>query len=324
MSSDSANNRCFKTEEAELALNLTESDLAPHIPVLAAEVLDFLAPALQGDAPKYLDGTLGFAGHARLILAHAAKNTALCGLDRDSFALNFAKKQLAMLTNNCQLFQDNYSNFAKYLELLNWSAVNAMLLDLGVSSAQLDLPERGFSFLSDAPLDMRMDQRAKLTAKEIVNSFSYAELRACLVQGEEPLADNIAKAIIKAREKQAIKTTLELVKIIESALPRAWRGHSRKHPATRTFQALRMAVNNELGELRAFLDSALAHLASGGRLAIISFHSLEDRLVKQAMRKWAKDNLVELLTKKPLVATDAELKLNPRASSAKLRAIVKI
>ena len=234
--------------------------------------------------------------------------------------------------------RDSYGNALKEL---GWTAIDGALLDIGVSSMQLDSAGRGFSFYGDGPLDMRMDQHSGQTsAWHWVNRESFARLRECIAElGEDPQAGRIARAIVDARQKAPIETTAELAALVERAYPPAWRAKGRRHPATRTFQALRMAVNDELGELRRFLDAILGWLPTGGRLVVITFHSLEDRMVKQAMRHWAEgcrcprhvprcvcghQPEVRILYKKPLQASEAELAVNPRAGSAKLRAVEKI
>lgn len=303
-----------------------------HIPVLKDAVIQALAPKNGG---RYLDGTLGMGGHAEAILATAAESR-LCGLDRDGEALEMAKIRLSAYSRRTRFFQMSFGEFPRALKELDWQEIDGALLDLGLSSMQLDDAQRGFSFLADARLDMRMDRESgQKSAWDIVNGCSYAELHECIAcYGEEPLAARIAREIVQAREHGAINTTTNLAEIVCRAYPQAWRKKAKKHPATRTFQALRMAVNNELQELREFLDKIMAWLAIGGRLAIISFHSLEDRIVKRSMRKWAaKDNrtlengtpqVARILYNKPLVADRAELALNPRSSSAKLRAVEKI
>ncbi|MBD5538726.1 MAG: 16S rRNA (cytosine(1402)-N(4))-methyltransferase RsmH [Desulfovibrio sp.] len=308
-----------------------------HVPVLLAETLEALAPAAGG---RYLDGTVGLGGHARAIL-EAAPESRLCGLDRDTEALELARERLAPFGDRVRLFHRRYSEFAGALEGLGWDSVNGALLDIGVSSLQLDEAERGFSFLGDGPLDMRMDAASGgRSAWHWVNRESFQSLRDCIsTLGEEPQAGRIARAIVDARQKSPIGTTGELAALVAQAYPPAWRAKARRHPATRTFQALRMAVNDELGELRRFLDSILKWLPVGGRLVIITFHSLEDRMVKQAIRHRAEGCRcprhvpvcrcghvpeVRLLAKKPLTASEEELAANPRASSAKLRAVEKI
>ena len=310
---------------------------ARHIPVLPAETLAALAPRAGG---RYLDGTLGLAGHAAAVL-DAAPGIELCGLDRDEEALALARERLAPFGARAHLFHEVYSEFPRALEELGWEKVDGVLLDIGVSSLQLDEARRGFSFNGDGPLDMRMDQRSgRPSAWHWVNRESFARLKECIATlGEEPQAGRIARVIVEARQKASIDTTAELAALVERAYPPAWRARARRHPATRTFQALRMAVNDELGELERFLDRILAHLTIGGRLAVITFHSLEDRMVKRAMRRWAEgcrcprhvpvcvcghEPEVRILFKKPVTAAPAELAVNPRAGSAKLRAVEKI
>ena len=316
-----------------------------HTPVLVAPVLDMLAPRPNG---RYLDGTLGMGGHAEALLA-AAPGIEVCGLDRDPQALEHARERLAPLGGRVHLFHKTYSEFAVALCELGWSGadvrpdqvLDGALLDIGVSSLQLDDAARGFSLHGIGPLDMRMDQGSALpSAWQLVNRAPYATLRGHIATlGEDPQAGRIARAIVDARQKRSIDTTEELADIVWRAYPPAWRARARNHPATRTFQALRMVVNDELGQLRAFLDAILPALRLGGRLAIITFHSLEDRMVKQAMRHWAEGCRcpqtvmrcqcrhvpeVRILTRKPLVADAAECRANPRASCAKLRACERV
>lgn len=294
-----------------------------HIPVMAAEVIAGLDPRAGG---LYLDGTLGLGGHAGAILAQAP-NSQLCGLDRDSEALCIAKTNLSSFGDRCHFFHLPFSKFAEALAELDWRQIDGALLDLGLSSLQLDSPERGFSFKENGPLDMRMDQTSCLEgAKKLINRGTRAELRDCLATlGEEPQAGKIAARIIEERQKQPIEDTARLADIIWRAYPPAWRRSARRHPATRAFQAFRMAVNDELGELERFLSQIPDWLAPKGRLVIISFHSLEDRMVKRAMRAWAtsRDD-IKILAKKPLVPTQEEINANPRASSAKVRIAEKI
>lgn len=308
-----------------------------HRPVLPVETLAALNPRAGG---RYLDGTLGMGGHASAILS-AAPDIELCGLDRDSEALGLARQRLAPFGQRAHLFHSRYSDFASVLGELGWPSIDGALLDIGVSSMQLDSAWRGFSFCGDGPLDMRMDQHSgQPSAWHWVNRESFARLKECIAElGEDPQAGRIARAIVDARQKAPIETTAELAALVERAYPAAWRARGRRHPATRTFQALRMAVNDELGELRRFLDGILSWLPVGGRLVVITFHSLEDRMVKQTMRHWAEacrcpkhvplcvcghQPEVRILYKKPLQAGEAELAANHRAGSAKLRAVEKI
>ncbi|MEG2172579.1 MAG: 16S rRNA (cytosine(1402)-N(4))-methyltransferase RsmH [Desulfovibrionaceae bacterium] len=311
---------------------------APHIPVLLAPALEALAPRAGG---LYLDGTVGYAGHASALLEAAGAGARLCGLDRDETALDFARQRLTPWGDAACLFHKRYSQFEAALDELGWKGIDGALLDIGVSSLQLDHAERGFSFHSDGPLDMRMDQRStEPSAWQFVNRERFEVLKDCILRmGEDPQAGRIARAIVDARQKAPIDTTEQLATIVERAYPSAWRAKARNHPATRTFQAIRMAVNDELGELEQFMHAILGRLNLGGRLVVITFHSLEDRIVKHAMRTWAEGCRcprhvmrcvchhvpeVRILHKKPLSATPEELARNPRASSAKLRAVEKI
>ncbi|WP_297219019.1 16S rRNA (cytosine(1402)-N(4))-methyltransferase RsmH [uncultured Desulfovibrio sp.] len=313
-----------------------------HISVLLRETLQVFAPLWTGgQGPvRLLDGTLGLGGHSAALL-EASPRVELCGLDRDEEALALARQRLAGYGERFHGVHCRYSQFEEALDALGWSTVQGALLDIGVSSLQLDEAERGFSFYGDGPLDMRMDQHSgQPSAWHWVNRESFARLKECIATlGEEPQAGRIARAIVDARQKESIDTTARLAEIVEKAYPPAWRAKARRHPATRTFQALRMAVNDELGELRRFLDGILHRLPIGGRLVVICFHSLEDRMVKQAMRHWAEGCRcprhvpvcvcghvpeVRILFKKPVQAAEDELARNPRASSAKLRAVEKI
>ncbi|WP_296305204.1 16S rRNA (cytosine(1402)-N(4))-methyltransferase RsmH [uncultured Desulfovibrio sp.] len=313
-----------------------------HISVLPCETLAVFAPLWQeGEGPvRILDGTLGLGGHTQALL-EASPRVSVCGLDRDEEALALARRRLAPYGERFHGVHCEYSRFADALDALGWDSLDGALLDIGVSSLQLDEAERGFSFYGDGPLDVRMDQHSgRPSAWHWVNRESFDRLKECIATlGEEPQAGRIARAIVDARQKDGIDTTAQLAALVERAYPAAWRAKARRHPATRTFQALRMAVNDELGELQRFLDGILRRLRLGGRLAIICFHSLEDRMVKQAMRHWAEgcrcprhvmrcvcghEPEVRILFKKPVQAGEDELARNPRASSAKLRAAEKI
>lgn len=298
-----------------------------HAPVLAKEVIEYLAPKEGG---RYLDGTVGLGGHAAMLL-EAAPGLALCGLDRDAEALELARVRLAGFGDRVHLFHLPFNEFAQALESLGWRKLDGAFLDLGVSSLQLDRDYRGFSFKNKGPLDMRMDQGSDhACAEDIVNHADLSVLRDIIaIYGEDACAGKIAKKIIEARQKAPIADTCALAEIVCQAYPPAWRRNARRHPATRVFQALRMAVNEEEQQLKSFLATIWDWLAPGARLAIISFHSLEDRLVKKAMKKWAAKGAeldqpaAVMLHKKPLVASAEELSQNPRASSAKLRVIEK-
>ena len=301
-----------------------------HKPVLLNECLEALNIRPDG---VYLDGTLGRAGHSLEIVRRLTTGRLIC-LDRDETALEAAERRLADYRERVTLVHSNFSRLGAVLDELGVAGVDGMLFDLGVSSPQLDTAERGFSYKLDAPLDMRMDADAALTAKEVVNLWPYEELRRILFEyGEERYAPAIAKAICRRREEKPIETTLELADIIRSAMPAAAL-REKQHPAKRSFQAIRIAVNDELGEIPPMIAAAEAHLNPAGRLAIITFHSLEDRIVKHGFQRLAtgctcppnfpvcvcgKKPKMKLVSRKPIVSTDEELEENPRARSAKLR-----
>ena len=301
-----------------------------HKPVLLDECIDALKIRPDG---VYVDGTLGRAGHSREIAQRLTTGRLLC-IDRDMAAIDAAKERLAPWMDRVTLIHGNFSELGDALREAGIAGADGMLFDLGVSSPQLDDASRGFSYMQDAPLDMRMDLTAPLTAREVVNAWNYEELRRILFEyGEERYAPAIAKAIVRRRETAPIETTLELVDIIKSAMPPAAL-REKQHPAKRSFQAIRIAVNGELDALPPMLSAAVEHLNPGGRLAVITFHSLEDRIVKRAMQDLArgctcppafpvcvcgKKPKVKVLTRKPIVSGEAELEENPRARSAKLR-----
>ena len=301
-----------------------------HVPVLLHECLDALAIKPDG---IYVDGTLGRAGHSLEIVKRLTTGR-LIGIDRDETAIAAAQERLADYGDRVTLVHSNFDRIGDILADLHIDGADGMLFDLGVSSPQLDDAERGFSYMHDAPLDMRMDRTAYLTAREVVNSWSYEELRRILFEyGEERYAPAIAKRIVQHREQQPIETTLELVDIIKSAMPpQALR--EKQHPAKRSFQAIRIAVNGELDALPPMLSGAIDHLNPGGRLVVITFHSLEDRIVKNVFQDAAKGCTcppsfpvcvcghkpkIKILTKKPIIATREEVEENPRSRSAKLR-----
>ncbi len=306
-----------------------------HVSVLLEECLDGLNIRPDG---IYVDGTLGGAGHSARI-AQRLTTGRLIGIDRDPVALKAAGERLAPFGDRVTLVHSNFCQLDQVLDDLGIAGVDGILLDLGVSSPQLDDGQRGFSYMVDAPLDMRMDNGDRLTAETIVNTWSYEQLRRILFDyGEERYAPQIAHAICRRREETPIKTTLELVDIIRSAMPAAAL-REKQHPAKRSFQAIRIAVNDELGAVRQVMDAAIPKLNPGGRLAIITFHSLEDRIVKNGMAEAAKGCTcppsfpvcvcgkkpqVKIITRKPIVSGQAELDANPRARSAKLRVCEKI
>lgn len=307
-----------------------------HKSVLLQECIDALNIRPDG---IYLDGTLGGAGHSSQIARRLTEGGRLIGVDRDRTALAAAKERLAPYADRVTLVHSNFAEIDAILDSLGIPAVDGMLFDLGVSSPQLDDASRGFSYMADAPLDMRMDKDDALTAGEVVNTWPQGELRRILYDyGEERYAPQIAAAICRAREKAPIETTLELVDIIRSAMP-AQALREKQHPAKRSFQAIRIAVNDELGAVSRMMQAAVGRLNPGGRLAVITFHSLEDRIVKSEMQQAArgctcppefpvcvcgKMPLVKLVTRKPIVSGPAELEENPRARSAKLRVAEKL
>lgn len=308
--------------------------LFAHVSVMAREVKEFLRPEPRR---RYLDGTLGGGGHTEQILMQSCPDGEVLGLDLDDEALAAARQRLAGFGNRLVVRQANFAAAKAILSEIGWHAVDGIVLDLGVSSYQLESRERGFSFRNGARLDMRMDRRQSLDAYEIVNAFSVTELERILRQyGEEPQARRIALAIASERKFKAITTTAELAAIVA----RVKRGQRRDHhPATQTFQALRIAVNRELENLDRFLEDGYELLQPPGRLVVITFHSLEDRRVKNAFRKWNQNCIcpprtpicqcgwskkVKLLTTKPLSPSATEMKANPRARSARLRAVERI
>ena len=306
-----------------------------HISVLLDECIEGLNIKPNG---IYVDGTLGGAGHSGQI-AKRLDTGRLIGIDRDPIALKVAGERLEPYKENVTLVHSNFCEMAQVLKDLNIPGVDGILLDLGVSSPQLDDGSRGFSYMADAPLDMRMNSQDALSAETVVNTWSQEELKRILyTYGEERYAPQIAAAICRRREEAPIKTTLELVDIIRSAMPAAAL-REKQHPAKRSFQAIRIAVNDELGSVERVLEDAIDLLNPGGRLAIITFHSLEDRIVKTAMTAASKGCTcppsfpvcvcgkkpkVKIISRKPIVASDEELERNPRARSAKLRVCEKL
>lgn len=291
---------------------------SPHIPVLAEEMVSGLGCRPGG---LYVDCTVGYGGHAALVLERSAPDGRLIGFDQDDEALRTAGERLRSYGDRVRLVRGNFQELKQQVRSMGVAEVDGVMFDLGVSSAQLDEPARGFSFLADGPLDMRMDRRAPLTAASLVNDVSEQELADLIYRyGEERYSRRIARAIVRARATQPLTGTLELASVIRGAVPPPYR-HGRIHCATRTFQALRIAVNRELDVLEGTLRDAVDLLAPGGRICVISFHSLEDRIVKQMFRALSRgaDPCLSLLTKRPVVASDGERESNPRARSAKLR-----
>ncbi|HEX4346503.1 MAG TPA: 16S rRNA (cytosine(1402)-N(4))-methyltransferase RsmH [Vicinamibacterales bacterium] len=291
-----------------------------HIPVLLAESLSFLQPERGG---VFMDCTVGLGGHSRALLEAGA--TRVIGFDRDLDALASARATLAPWSGRVDLVHADYRHFEPALDERGVPRVDGALADLGVSSMQFDAPGRGFSFMRDEPLDMRMDQSSGETAADLIARTEETELAdAIFGYGEERFSRRIARAIVNERSRQPIDTTGRLADIVRRAVPR--RGYQRIDPATRTFQALRIWVNRELDGLDRFLEAAARRLREGARLVVISFHSLEDRIVKHTFRALAQggDAGIAILTKRPLVAGDEEVARNPRARSAKLRAVERV
>ena len=302
-----------------------------HVSVLLHECIDALAIRPDG---IYLDGTLGGAGHSSEIARRLTDGGLLIGVDRDPVALEAAQARLAPWMEHVRLVHANFREIDRILDSLHIDRVDGMLFDLGVSSPQLDDGARGFSYMADAPLDMRMNAEDRLTAHEIVNTWPQEELKRILYDyGEERYAPAIAAAIVRRRTQAPIETTLQLVDVMRGAMPpQALR--EKQHPAKRGFQAIRIAVNDELGAVEDMMHAAIDRLSPGGRLAVITFHSLEDRIVKSAMQAAArgctcppefpvcvcgKKPKVRLITRKPIISGPEELEQNPRARSAKLR-----
>jgi 16S rRNA (cytosine1402-N4)-methyltransferase len=301
-----------------------------HVPVLYQEVLEVLNPVPGG---LYVDGTIGAGGHSRGILERSAPDGMLIGFDLDPAALTLAESNLAEFSDRVTLIHSSYQELVSHLNNRNWHTVDGILIDLGLSSMQLNTPERGFSFRYDAPLDMRFDPTQSFSASDLVNEYTREELAEIIfTYGEEKFSRRIANAIIANRP---LATTKELAELIKGVVPYS---RSKIHPATRTFQALRIAVNNELDALEAFLPAALEVLKPGGRLAVIAFHSLEDRIVKRYFRQESRDCIcppeipicvcenkarIKEITRRPIRPEDHEIHENPRARSAKLRAAEK-
>lgn len=268
-----------------------------------------------------LDCTVGYGGHAELLLESCVSGTTVIGLDRDSRAIDFCRQRLVRFGERAVLLRGNHRDLKRHLAEAGFSSVDGVLFDLGVSSPQLDDPDRGFSFQREGPLDMRMDQTTGMTAAELVNTGTEGDLADIIFQyGEERYSRRIARAIVRERGRRPIETTGALVSVIAGAVPSAYR-RGRIHCATRTFQALRIAVNRELESLEPSLRDAIDVLAPGGNICAISFHSLEDRIVKRTFRSLAQgpDASLALLTKKPVLPSEEECRANPRARSAKLR-----
>lgn len=313
------------------------ADSATHVPVLLERVLALLAPALSGREATVVDATLGLGGHAEALLA-AHPELTLVGLDRDPAALSRSERRLARFAARIHLVHAVYDEMPEVLADLGIDGVDGVLFDLGVSSMQLDVPERGFAYAHDAPLDMRMDPTAGRTASDVVNDYPVPELARVLREyGEERFALRIAQAIERERRVAPIRSTAQLAEIVRAAIPAATRRHG-GNPAKRTFQGLRIEVNGELDALRSAVPAALGGLRVGGRIVVLSYHSLEDRIVKQAFAALATDTTpqglpvplaghgpqLRLLTRGAETATDSEIAANSRAASVRLRAAERI
>ena len=307
-----------------------------HTPVLLKEIMEILNPQ-KGEV--FVDCTLGGGGHSQEILKRLVPNGHLIGLDQDNNALEAARKNLREYSESITLVHSNYENLGQILQKYYPEGVDGILFDIGVSSHQLDQGERGFSYMQDAPLDMRMDRQSLFTAKDLVNTYSQKQLEEIIKEyGEERWAKRIAQFIVEARSQGPIETTGQLVNIIKGAIPLGARKEG-PHPAKRTFQAIRIAVNRELEVLENTIEVAVSYLKAGGRIGIISFHSLEDRIVKEKFKYLALDcicpqelpicqcdkrSVIKILTRKPITADKDELATNPRARSAKFRAAIKL
>ncbi|MGL5559352.1 MAG: 16S rRNA (cytosine(1402)-N(4))-methyltransferase RsmH [Paraclostridium dentum] len=307
-----------------------------HVSVLLDECIDNLNIKPDG---VYVDCTMGGAGHSKEIVKRLSKDGLFIGFDQDINAINTAKERLSEYSDRVKFVHSNFQNLKNELEKIGIYKVDGVLADLGVSSHQLDEADRGFSYMQDAPLDMRMDIRCSFSAYDVVNTYSEAELSKIIKDyGEDNWAKRIAKFIVEGRKEKNIETTGELVEIIKKAIPKKARIDG-PHPAKRTFQAIRIEVNNELGVITEMIDDAASIMNEDGRICIITFHSLEDRIVKNAFRDLAtdcicpphipicqcdKEALVKVITRKPILPTDKEIEENPRSRSAKLRVAERI
>jgi 16S rRNA (cytosine1402-N4)-methyltransferase len=292
-----------------------------HVPVLQKEVLQYLDPKPN---ENFIDATIGGAGHTFAILEKNGPNGKVLGIDQDPEIIENLKFKIKNFKKRIVLVWGNFAELQEIVKKNKFTSVSGILFDLGMSSWHLEESGRGFSFQRNEPLDMRYNIKNPFTAEKIVNYWSEREIEKILKEyGEEKFAKLIAKKIVEERKFKPIKTTLQLVKIIEKAVPEKYK-HQRIHFATRTFQALRIAVNDELNNLKTVLPQALEVLKIGGRMVVISFHSLEDRIVKNFFREKAKENLIKIITKKPIRPTQEEIKINPRSRSSKLRAATKL
>lgn len=287
-----------------------------HLPVMGKEVCEYLN-LKPGDC--FVDCTLGLGGHSALIAPQIFPGGRIIGVDRDADSLKLAKENLNFFAGQCELIHEDFRNIDKILDHLGVAHVDGMLFDLGISSYQLDNPQRGFSLKAEGPLDMRMDQESFLSAYDLINSLSEHELSLILRKyGEERMSHRIARFLVAQRQKGPLQSTKELCDVVLRAMPAKYR-HQRIHPATRTFQAFRIAVNRELESIDIALNKAVNYLRKGARIGVISFHSLEDRIVKHVFKAFVNEKKVVLILKKPLYPQDQEIQRNPRSRSARLR-----
>ncbi|MFC1646486.1 16S rRNA (cytosine(1402)-N(4))-methyltransferase RsmH [Candidatus Omnitrophota bacterium] len=297
------------------------SDKFIHRPVMLDEILSFLK---LKKGMVVVDATIGLGGHAIEIVKRISHSGKLIGIDRDNESLEKARQRLSEYSSQCEFVYDNFCNIDTILSSLNITCVDGVILDLGVSSYQLESPIRGFSFTNEGPLDMRMDRANSVSAFDLINNLTQSEISAILWEfGQERFSNRIARMIVRKRNDSVINTTAQLADLISKALPYSKR-HQRIHPATRSFQALRIAVNHELESLEVFLKKITKFVNKRGRICIISFHSLEDRIAKVNFRNLAKTQNFKLIVKKPLVPKNEEMRENPRSRSAKLRVLEKL
>ena len=292
-----------------------------HIPVLINEVIKYLDPK---PGENFIDCTAGYGGHSRIILEKVSPSGRLLAIELDSSQISNCKDRLAEFKDRALVINDSYANLQKIVIANNFNSVDGVLLDLGFSSGQVDISGRGFSFLKDEPLDMRYCATDEITASQILNNWPQEKIQNILQEyGEERFAKQIAKAVVENRKINRINRTTDLLKIINNTVTKRY-GFSKINPATRTFQALRIEVNKELENLKIVLPQAISILKPGGKIAVISFHSLEDKIVKNYFKQESDKKIINILTKKPIEAQDQEISTNPRSRSAKMRVAIKI
>ncbi len=294
-----------------------------HTPVMVKEVLDYLS---LSPGKIVVDATIGTGGHSKAILENILPGGRLIGIDRDEESLAVSRERLHDYSDSCEFAHDNFVNINTILESLNIKKVDAILFDLGISSFQLEDPNRGFSFQYEGPLDMRLDRNSYISAYDLVNNLNEDEISTLLWNfGQERWHNRIARLLVEERQKHPIATTLQLANIVVRAIPYRYRyRYYRIHPATRTFQAVRIAVNRELETLGIAINKSFDILKKKARICVISFHSLEDRVVKQSFRRAASEGLINIITPKPLIPASSEIKINPSSRSSKLRVAEKL